>query len=309
MNKKIKFLLKLAVSALLIFWIVFKVDWKEAFFYLESVSYGYLFLYALAIVGGVTVSAYKWKILANFRGIENRYQDFFKFYLAGAFINNFMPSFLGGDAYRIYRLGKEEKKYAQAGSSVLLDRLTGFVSVNILVILFGIANISEVMGSKILAVALGLNIVLFLVFVSLFFFKIGKIPLAKKILPIIPKKIMSFVDEISEYKKDLKKIRQAVVWGMVFNLLGVGAANFILFQAIGIAISPLDFFSVIFLISIVSAIPVSVNNIGVKEWAYAVFFGIFGLNFSAVITAAMLGRIIQMVLSFAALPVYLQDKK
>ena len=162
---------------------------------------------------------------------------------------------------------------------------------------------------SILSWALGLNVVLFLVFASLFVFNLKNIPFAGGIASVMPEKVLGFAREFSEYKKDLEKVKQAVVWGMVFNLLGVGAANFILFQAMGIAISPLNFFSVIFLISIVSAIPISVNNIGVKEWAYAVFFGIFGLNFSAVITAAMLGRIIQMILSFAALPVYLQDKK
>lgn len=309
MKKKFKLLLKLAVSLILLFWIVFKVDWEEVVFYLSSVSYGYLFLYALAIVAGVSISAYKWKMLAGSRGMGAGYFDFFKFYVAGTFINNFMPSFLGGDAYRIYRLGEGEKKYAQAGSSVLLDRLTGFVSVNALVIFFGILNFARILESKILLLAFILNILLFLLFVSLFVFRIKNFPWAGKIMAFIPKKALSFMEEVSEYKKDPKTIWRAVGWGMVFNLLGVGVANFILFMAMGIEISLINFFSVIFIISIVSAIPVSINNIGVKEWAYAVFFGAFGLNFSAVITAAMLGRIIQMLLSFAALPVYLQGRK
>jgi len=309
MKKKVKFLLKLAVSLLLLSWIVFRVDWNEALFYLRSVSYPYLLLYAAAIAAGIAVSAYKWKILAGFRDIAESYFYFFKLYLSGAFINNFMPSFLGGDAYRIYGLAGPEKKYAQAASSVVIDRLTGFVSVNLLVLFFGLLNFKDFLGSKVLMAAFGLNLLLFLAFISIFVLKASKIPLAGKILGLAPRKVMSFVEEVMQYKKNSKVIWQAVGWGMAFNVLGVGIANYILFMALGIEIGLLDFLSVIFLISIVSAIPVSVNNIGVKEWAYAVFFGAFSLNFSAVITAAMLGRLIQMLLSFAALPAYLQSRK
>jgi hypothetical protein len=70
----------------------------------------------------------------------------------------------------------------------------------------------------------------------------------------------------------------------------------------------LDYLSIVFLISIVSAIPVSINNIGIKEWAYITFFGFFGIASSGALVAALLSRIVQMLISFAALPYYLKNK-
>jgi len=101
---------------------------------------------------------------------------------------------------------------------------------------------------------------------------------------------------------------QSILLGIIFSFIGVAMLNYVLFQALGIEIGMLNYLSVIFLIAIISSIPVSVNNIGIKEWAYVTFFGLFGLNASAVLTVAIISRTIQMVVSFAALPMYLRRK-
>ena len=70
----------------------------------------------------------------------------------------------------------------------------------------------------------------------------------------------------------------------------------------------LDYLSVIFLISIVASVPVSINNIGIKEWAYITFFAVFGIEASQVVSVAIISRFIQMLISFFALPIYLRRK-
>ena len=63
---------------------------------------------------GIGISSYKWKILSDFKEFKVGFIDLFKIYLTGAFINNFFPSIIGGDAYRSYMLGKaEEKRYME----------------------------------------------------------------------------------------------------------------------------------------------------------------------------------------------------
>ena len=94
----------------------------------------------------------------------------------------------------------------------------------------------------------------------------------------------------------------ATSYAAVFNFVGVGVANYLLFQALGISISFPAFLSAIFLISIISSIPISINNIGLKEWAYYTFFGILGVNASAAVAVALTGRILQMLVSFLAFP-------
>jgi uncharacterized membrane protein YbhN (UPF0104 family) len=99
------------------------------------------------------------------------------------------------------------------------------------------------------------------------------------------------------------------MYSFIFSLVGIGILNYVLFLALGINITILNFLSVVFLISIISALPISINNIGLKEWAYITFFGLFGVNPAAAVTVAIVSRTIQMVVSFFALPIYLKRKK
>jgi hypothetical protein len=71
----------------------------------------------------------------------------------------------------------------------------------------------------------------------------------------------------------------------------------------------MDYMSVIFLISIVSSIPISINNLGVKEWAYIFFFGLFGVELTLAVTVVILSRVVQMLMSFLAVPLYWQFRK
>ncbi len=314
MKKKIlKFSLKLLVSVVFLAWIIWRVNWTEVFSLLRQVQVGYLALYFLLLVAGMAISAYKWKILASFKGIEHSFFQFFKLYLTGTFINNFMPSFVGGDAYRIYQAGKEGKKYTSSASAVVMDRLTGLFGAMLLVIIFSLANVSVILGQKILLLlntivfAAVLGIIIFFLTRQRLFWK--KILAGSRIKKIIPEKFLGFFAELAHYSGDKNVLGQALGWSMLFGVVGLAAANYVLFLALGERMNVLDYLSVIFLISFISALPISINNIGVKEWAYLTFFGFFGVPGALVITVAILSRLLQMLVSFLAWPMYLQSKK
>lgn len=308
MKKYLNFFLKLSVSLGFLAWIILKTDWNQVLFYLDKIAAWKLVIYILFILLGIVISAHKWKLLAEFKNIKhNSFGDYYRFYLTGTFINNFMPSFIGGDTFRAYQIGKPEKKYIEAASSVMADRITGFIGMTILALFFSLLNLQTVLQNKILLV-----INLFLIFSLLIDIAAAKTRDCKfweKFTNHIPQKIARFIFETQEYGASPRILAKTIFWGMIFQVIGVALANYILFWVLGIKISPLNYLSVIFLISIISSIPISINNIGLKEWAYLTFFGIYGLNASAAVTVAILSRLIQMLISFFALPAYLSRTK
>lgn len=307
MKKYLKFLAKLAVSVGFLAWIILKTDWTQVLFYIQEISIWKLAIYIVFILLGMVISSYKWKILAEFKNIRLSLWDFFRFYQAGTFINNFLPSFIGGDTFRAYQIGKPEKKYMEAVSSVLIDRITGFVGATILVVIFSLLNIREILKNDLL---IWIDLA---VLVSLFFDfllpKVRKFTLWKKLSHFLPEKILALFAQLDEYNNNSHILPRTIGWSMVFAIIGVAIPNYILFWALGLKIGALNFLSVIFLISIITAIPISINNIGVKEWAFVTFFGAFGVNAAAVVTISILSRFIQMIISFFALPTYLRSKK
>lgn len=306
-KKTVKFLIKLLVSAGFVFWVVFKVNWREVLFYLSEIKLWQIFLYVAVYFLGVLISAYKWKLLCDFKEIRHKFTDYFRFYLAGAFINNFMPSFIGGDTFRAFQIGEKDGKYTESASAVLMDRITGFVGAAILALIFGLANFKNIIGNKMLVLFNALVIVsLFSDFLLIWF---SKTALFQRLKKYIPEKVLEVLRGVRIYNKNSKILYRAVLCSMLFNFVGVAVANYILFLSLGINISVLNYLSAVFLISIVSALPVSINNIGIKEWAYITFFGAFGAQSEAVITVAILSRFLQALINFTALPVYLKSRR
>ena len=289
-------------------WIIFAVNWKEVWHYLTEIKIWGIFAYIIVLLIGFYISSRKWKFLANFKGINLPIGDFFKLYITGVFINNFMPSFLAGDAYKAYQIGKESKRYISATSTVLVDRVTGYIGATFLAVIFGLLNYKVLWNNKILLyIDLGLIAFIASDFVIL---AMKKIKLLRETLKkIIPDKILELLREINGYNGKSGIIWKATLYAMVFSFVGVAVLNFIIFLSLGIKINPLDYLTVIFITTIISALPISINNIGLKEWSYITFFGFFGIGASAVVTVAIVSRFLQMLVSFAALPLYLKERK
>lgn len=315
MNKKIiNFFLKTLISLGFLAWIIFTVDWREVFLLLKKINFVYIIIYFIFLVSGIVISAYKWKTLLGFKGIRLSLIEAFKLYLAGTFVNNFMPSFIGGDAYRAYQSGKREKKYSQSASAVVMDRLTGLVGAMILSLFFSLINYDVISQNNFLFL---LNLLIAGLLISIIFFFIVKEAsfwkkIAKhksKISRYVPEKILNFIAELVHYQREAKILWRAVLWSCVFGIVGLAATNYIIFLSLGAKVNVFDYLSVIFLISFISSIPISINNIGIKEWAYVSFFGLFGVSSAIVVTVAILSRFLQMLLSFTALPIYLRNKQ
>ncbi|MFH0969508.1 MAG: lysylphosphatidylglycerol synthase transmembrane domain-containing protein, partial [Patescibacteria group bacterium] len=124
-NKTFKFAIKATVSLGFIAYIVFKVNWLDVLNDVKRVEWWQAIIYIVILLFGMLISSYKWKILADCKNFNFTLFDYFKFYLAGTFINNFMPSFIGGDTYKAYQVGKEDRRFTEAASTVMIDRITG----------------------------------------------------------------------------------------------------------------------------------------------------------------------------------------
>ncbi|HRZ95751.1 MAG TPA: lysylphosphatidylglycerol synthase transmembrane domain-containing protein [Candidatus Moranbacteria bacterium] len=309
MNRKyLKIFFKIIVSLIFVYWVVVKTDWPEFLFYLKKIEIWQIGCYLFFLVVGMVICSYRWKILAEFKGIKLPLWEYFKLYLTGTFINNFMPSFVAGDAYKAYQIAGAEKRYAEATSSVLMDRITGLLGAMILALIFSLINIKTVMGNKWLLLA-NIGIVLSF-FVDLVIAKLREISWLKNfVFKIIPQKITIFLRELYSYNNKTGAISRAVFISIWFSLIGIALLNYILFRGLGVEIGILDYLSVIFIISIVSALPITMNNIGLKEWAYITFFGFFGVSSGAAVAASIISRFLQMLVSFLAFPIYIKSKK
>lgn len=305
-----KTLLKISVSLGLVLWLVERVDWLTVGHILERVYLPFIGVYiTLQIVGNI-ISAAKWRYLAGLQGTGTfSLQDGFFAYLTGAFINNFLPSTVGGDTYRVLWMSRSGAR-AQAFAVVFFDRITGLAAL----FLFSALGLA-LLPWRILLEKPGFIILSAIVLSGALIILSGLILIRKyfqavlSLLRQLPWPRISMVAEQFQSLAEYRPYALALGFASLFTLVGIGGSNYFLFQSIGAELSVVAFLSAIFIATLVANIPISINNIGVKEWAYVFFFGLVGVSAEIAVTAALLSRLLQMLISFLALPQYLKEKK
>ncbi len=303
-EKLLKFTAKFLVSVFFIGLLIIKVNWSESWQYLQRIETWQIIAYLVVIFLSLFISTKKWQELCLFKGLHDSFLNFFKLFLTGSFINNFVPSTIGGDIFRAYQIGKKEKKYSAATATVVMDRFTGLLALMLMSPFFFLLNFSRVSG--VYLIGLSNLIILGSLVMLIIFWKTQKTAWVRKFLNYLPEKITDFFHELSEFGSDWKVFSRAMAYSFLFNLIGIGLANLILFWSLGININVLDYFSAIFLISIVASIPAGV---GLKEWAYIAYFAPLGISIPGAVMVAILNRFLHGLVNLVALPIYLKTKK
>ena len=300
-----KKIIKTVISVGLIILLLLKINWTEVWFNIKQAKISFVILFTAFYFFGIMISARKWQILAKFLGFKYKYFFYYKSYFLGTFVNNFLPSFVGGDAYRIYSLGQKTDKMKKSSLTVVADRLSGLVGIMILAGFFILLNYSVLQKNAVINILLVTILIgIFSLGVIMIYFKTNFI---QQFLENLPKVIANYIKEFAKFRN--RKIFFLMMgYSFLFALVGIALPNFFLFKAFGVELNFFDFLSVAFLTNLIASLPISIGNIGVKEWAYVFFFGIFGVNLTLAVTIVMVARVIQMIVSFGALPFYFKSK-
>src|SRR5215470_4746026 len=101
-------------------WTVFRAAFSRtpAWFFVASFA---------VLVLGQALYVFKWKLVLGAMGLSLPFHRLGEQYLLGILFNNFLPTMIGGDAARVYYLGRQEG-YATVATSILVDRGLGFFS-------------------------------------------------------------------------------------------------------------------------------------------------------------------------------------
>lgn len=307
MRKNLWTLGKIVVTLGLVYFLIDRVDWAGVRTELSQVSWLLLGLYVVFQLTGNLISARKWQIIASYKELHFTLKEGFFTYMTGAFINNFLPSTIGGDAYRGLWLAKRSGARAAALSTVVFDRFIGLWTTALLALVLSFTLWSHIWESVPLFVTLSALFGFLLVDLVITFFYC-QAWFRGFVSRITFQKVRRLLEEIIFYTKKHIWVRTSL-WSGLFIFVGIGLSNYTLFRALGSDVPFLPFLAAILLVAVVASIPISINNIGIKEWAYVAFLGLIGVNMETAVTAALLSRFIQMVLSFIALPQYLDTRK
>ena len=139
LRKKLITIAKIAISAILIYFIFTKVDFKEVLQIVRKSNPFYLTAAILLFIVSKALASIRLNLYFHQLQVKLTQKSNLKLYLLGMFYNLFLPGGIGGDAYKGYLIKKEFQVETKKVVSVLvLDRLSGLLLLFIYACILGV---------------------------------------------------------------------------------------------------------------------------------------------------------------------------
>jgi uncharacterized membrane protein YbhN (UPF0104 family) len=125
--KRVRGLLQIAISAILLTLILRSVSWVEVRDALQRIDLRWLAVAWALFLLGVVVRAERWRVLLRALGLHRPLGELTNWYLVGGFFNVILPTGFGGDAVRAAELAQDTGRLGAAVNSVIVDRYLGLI--------------------------------------------------------------------------------------------------------------------------------------------------------------------------------------
>lgn len=262
-------LLKGLVSLGLLSFLFYRIDVPHLLGVLSSARLSYLILALLAYFLGQIISSIRWALLARTLGFGNPFKDFMAFYLIGMFFNLFAPSTVGGDAGRVFYLARSDSRglerewtgsASQALMSVIMDRAVGMA----VLVWIGAAAVA-LFPTYALPAA-----VRYLIFTLALGSVVGwtLLPIWQRGLPGRKHPVgKNLLLALETYRTRWPVLRVAIILSLAVHFIQTWI-QILLGRALGLEI-PWSYAFILYpLVTLFSALPVSLNGIGLREGGY-----------------------------------------
>jgi uncharacterized membrane protein YbhN (UPF0104 family) len=281
-KSKVKSLiLKVAVSGGLFAFLFSKIDIIATLEKLKTMDLRYALVVVVLLILNYVVSSMRWKKLLIFPNSHKAGLGYLTaLYFTGSFFNNFMPTSVGGDVYKVLKLGKKIDSKTNAFTATFMERLLGVL----VLLLISSASLVQMLGWKSIAAAIALVIS---TYASLYMLRF----VSKKV-----KTVRSVLDAIKAYKNQPQAIYVAVIPSIIVQLFAI-ASQYLVFVALGYHPPVIYSMFIIPLITLAGFFIPSLNGIGVQDTLYVSLFANVGVPAEVALTASLLYHILRLVVS------------
>ncbi len=269
----------------------------------------FLFVAFLYLCGQI-LSVFKWNLFLKDAGISLNFKQLIKPYFIGMFVNTFGFGTVGGDLTRALLVPTKVGERGKVVSSVIADRVHGLLVLLSIGTIFSAINPPDFFPPYLvyLLAVLILGIAIFWILLPSALAKV--IPEQLTILKPLRLVLESFPRSVSTLVK-------ASIISVIFHSFQISMA-YTIFKGLGASMTwPLAFTAIPF-INIASALPISINGLGVREAISVYMFQPIGINneisvsFSAlwVLAVSMVSGVGGILVSiFTKTPLFLRESE
>jgi uncharacterized protein (TIRG00374 family) len=295
--------LKIVVACVLLAALAWGIDWREMPAHLARLDWTLGCLAVLAVVLEMPVNAWKWSWSLRLHDLRFSWIYLFRTGCFGFFFNNFLPSAIGGDVYRVVRTGGQEGTRSRAISAVLVERVVGLAAM----LCNGLLGALLLMQTYQLArwyvhVAIIGGAALAVLAVLLY----------AGVLAGLKRRLMSirFLEPVWDNLRRIGRPRAEwlplIATSFLFQWLAA-ACLYLSFAGVGAQISLAGALLITAAAGIASVLPISISGIGVVEGSIAGTAIALGVEYDSAVLAALIVRLVTLPVSAACGLLYLTE--
>jgi uncharacterized protein (TIRG00374 family) len=279
--KRLAFAFQAAVTVALLALLFRKFDWpvfQSAFtrtppwFYVASFG---------VLVAGQALYVFKWGLVLDAMGLRVPFWRLAEQYLLGIFFNNFLPTMIGGDAARVYYLGRQEG-YATVATSIFVDRGLGFLALvawgSALVWWLDFTTPAFIVARRVLTV---LGVVMVAGVAAALTFRLAPLVALLRRAPLMGR-VAETLDLVRKRGRALRRrpgvLLAVLLVGLLYSLPFAWIYQLYFRLSAGLDVPYLATLLVLVAIAILSNIPISVNGIGLREQLHYLLFASLGVS-------------------------------
>ena len=303
MKNFLNYILRIGISVALLWWLFTKIDVDETVTVIKSADVGYLTIAFILFVSTYFITFIRWFLFIKALELAAPLSDIFRYFCIGLFGNLFLPSAIGGDAIKIYGLCKITSHKAKVVASILLDRLSGYAGLVILVIIACCLGFKHIQDPGI-AIPIML-IIPGTVVIAAVLFNEKIYEFCCRLFNRIPK----VKNALMQLHYDIALLKGKKEYG--YKAIGLSLLSHIVLATLSFYIAKglhqdvhIIYFLLFFpLISVASALP-SLGGLGVREAAAVYLFGKIGLSSGIAASITLMTYIFMVIVGLVGGAIY-----
>ena len=303
LKRPLRLFIKAAFSAVAIGGLIAGINWSE----LPGLIVGYRWEFALVAFVGLAiqfpVSGLKWHAALRVCNVDLSFSRLTRFYCISHFVGQFLPTSIGGDAYRAYRVLPLVEPHSRAVTSIVIDRIVGLAALLFLGAVGAVFLMDHFRLPQGYLSALGFGSIAAVV---------GGAALYLGWFGVLRRKLQH-LKMVAAIQGDLLQLVRAgwrwlplLLMAFVFQLTAVGIV-YMLFLGAGSDIGFAEVALIAAITGVAGILPLAINGIGVTEGTITLAGVALGADYEDAAVAAILLRVAVLPLSCACGVLYWRE--
>jgi uncharacterized membrane protein YbhN (UPF0104 family) len=274
--------LRLAATAALMALALRGVEWPKLLGLFNTIDWRWWaagFATAMAVQ---VIAAVRWALLARPIGFPFSVGLFVWRFFEGAFFSLCLPTSIGGDVVKAYRLADSTHGRLLAGCTVVADRLAGLAALSVLA---GAAVIGKEWSLGAPA-TIGVGTALLAVVLACFWLGVASLDRLLALFPE-PHAARQFIARLLPYQMRPSLMTRAVAWSLIVQMGGAVSVALVA-RGLGVVLPLSVWFAVVPLVALAMVLPIRIGGVGVREGGLAFLLAPAGVTAERAVAIGLL---------------------